>query len=243
MKKAIPLILALLVAACAAKEPPFDAVAKFQEAEAKMRGFKYEEARKAYQEIQEKAPDRSYDADIMLRIADTYFGEEKYPEAQVEYQAFLNFHPVHRDAPYAQYQVGMCNFNDITTIDRDPSLTRTAQLEFSKLLEKYPGSLYEDEAKKHLAVCRDDLAEYELYVGRFYYKKGSYAAALGRFEGLLKTYPDVAADEKALYYAGLSHMERGERDQAIKAFEALAAKFPTRADEAKSLIAKLRSPH
>ncbi|NTW59763.1 MAG: outer membrane protein assembly factor BamD [Nitrospirae bacterium] len=240
MKKALAIVLLVLLAACA-KEPPFDPVDKFKDAENKMQKFKYEEARKAYQEIQEKAPDRSYDADIMLRIADTYYGEEKYAEAQVEYQAFINFHPVHRDASYAQYQIGMCSYQEITTIDRDPALTRTALKEFQALLTKYPGSPYEEEAKKYIAVCRDKLAEYELYVGRFYHKKGSYLAAVGRFEKLLKDYPGSTAEKDALYFAGLSYQELGEKAKAISDFETLAAKYPAMAKEAHSIIAKLKA--
>lgn len=241
MKKFITILFLAVLAGCA-KEPAFDPVAKFKDAEDKMQRFKYEDARKAYQEIQEKAPDRSYDADIMLRIADTYFGEEKYAEAQVEYQAFINFHPVHRDASYAQYQVAMCNFNEITTIDRDPSLTRTALKEFQTLLAKYPGSPYEEEANKNIALCREKLADYELYVGRFYYKKGSYAAALGRLEKLLKDYPGATAEKEALYYVGLSFRERGDRAKAVSAFESLAAKYPDMAQEAGNHITKLKKP-
>jgi outer membrane protein assembly factor BamD len=240
MKKIVTIFLLVLLAACA-KEPPFDPVTKFKDAEEKMQKFKFEEARKAYQEIQEKAPDRSYDADIMLRIADTYYGEEKYSEAQVEYRAFINFHPVHRDAAYAQYQIGMCSYQDITTIDRDPALTRTALKEFQALLAKYPGSPYEEEARKYITICRDKLAEYELYVGRFYHKKGSYLAAVGRFEKLLKDYPGSTAEKDALYYAGLSYQELGEKTKAIGDFETLAAKYPAMAKEAHSLIAKLKT--
>jgi outer membrane protein assembly factor BamD len=240
MKKILTIFLLVLLAACA-KEPPFDPVDKFKDAENKMQKFKYEEARKAYQEIQEKAPDRSYDADIMLRIADTYYGEEKYAEAQVEYQAFINFHPVHRDASYAQYQIGMCSYQEITTIDRDPALTRNALKEFQALLTKYPRSPYEEEAKKYIAICRDKLAEYELYVGRFYHKKGSYLAAVGRFEKLLKDYPGSTAEKDALYYAGLSYQELGEKAKAISDFETLAAKYPAMAKEAHSIIAKLKT--
>jgi len=239
MNKIITILLLALLAACA-KEPPFDPVEKFKDAEDKMQRFKYEDARKAYQEIQEKAPDRSYDADIMLRIADTYYGEEKYAEALVEYQAFLNFHPVHRDASYAQYQVAMCSYNDLTTIDRDPSVTRTALKEFQALLTKYAGSPYDEEAKKYVVICRERLAEYELYVGRFYYKKGAYRAAIGRLEKLLKDYPGLPAEKEALYLLGLSHSELGEREKAIVTFETLAAKYPDMAKEAHGLIEKLR---
>ena len=241
MKKSIIILLLTLLAGCA-KEPPFDPVEKFRDAEEKMQKFKYEEARKAYQEIQEKAPDRSYDADIMLRIADTYYGEEKYSEALVEYQAFINFHPVHRDASYAQYQIAMCSYQEITTIDRDPAVTRVALKEFQNLLAKYPGSPYEEEANKNVTLCREKLAEYELYVGKFYQKKGSYQAALGRLERLLKDYPGSAAEKEALYYIGLSHQERGDKAKAISTFEVLAAKYPDMAKEANDLIAKLKKP-
>ena len=241
MKKSIIILLLALLTGCA-KEPPFDPVEKFKDAEKQMQKFRYEEARKAYQEIQEKAPDRSYDADIMLRIADTYYGEEKYSEALVEYQAFLNFHPVHRDASYAQYQIAMCSYQEITTIDRDPAVTRAALKEFQNLLAKYPGSPYEEEANKNVTLCREKLAEYELYVGKFYQKKGSYQAALGRLERLLKDYPGSAAEKEALYYIGLSHQERGDKAKAISTFEILAVKYPDMAKEANDLIAKLKKP-
>src|SRR5574342_826106 len=121
MKKLLAILFLVLLAGCAAKEPPFDAVAVFQKAEDAMRSEDYEKARKGYQEIQEKSPDKSYDAVLMLRVADTYYGEEKDSEALVEYHAFLNYHPVHKYAAYAQYQVALCNYKDLTTIDRDPS--------------------------------------------------------------------------------------------------------------------------
>ena len=89
-----------------------------------MKSGDFEEARKEYQLIQEKSPEKAYDAVLMLRIADTYFGEKKYSEAQVEYQAFLNYHPVHKDAAYAQYQIAMCSYRELTSIDRDPCPTR-----------------------------------------------------------------------------------------------------------------------
>ncbi len=138
MKRMLPLFLLCLLAACAAKEPPFNPSTTLNDAEGNMQKENFEKARKLYQEIQEKSPDKSYDAAIMLRIADTYYGEEKFEEALVEYQNFLNYHPVSRDAVYAQFQIAMCSFNQLTTIDRDPEPTKTAFREFEKLLKKYP---------------------------------------------------------------------------------------------------------
>jgi outer membrane protein assembly factor BamD len=240
MKKILIIVLLAVLAGCAAKEPPFDAVSVFRTAEENMRAKEFEKARKEYQQIQERSPDKSYDADLMLRIADTYYGEEKYSEAQVEYQAFLNYHPVHKDAPYAQYQIAMCDYNDLTTIDRDPTPARAVIKEMRKLLEKYPRSGYDEQARKYIAICTDWLAEYELYVAHFYYKKGSYKAAVGRCETLLKDYPGSRSEKDALYYAGLSYRKLGEKDLARARFETLAQKYPAMKQTALSYIEKLQ---
>jgi outer membrane protein assembly factor BamD len=242
MKKAILILLLVLTAGCAAKEPPFDAVRVFNDAEQNMRDENFEKARKDYQQIQEKSPDKSYDATIMLRVADTYFGEEKYSEALVEYQNFLNYHPVHKDAPYAQYQIAMCSYKELTTIDRDPTPAHTAIREMQKLLEKYPKSGYDDQAKKYIAICRDWIADYEFYVAHFYWKTEAYKAAIGRCEKLLHDYPGSPVEKDTLYYAGLSYMELGERDQARAKFETLAQKYPAMKGKVLALLHKLPVP-
>jgi outer membrane protein assembly factor BamD len=175
----------------------------------------------------------------MLRIADTYFGDEQYSEALVEYQAFLNYHPVHKDAAYAQYQIAMCSYKELSTIDRDPAPAHAVIREMRKLLDKYPKSGYEEQARKSISICTDWIAEYELYVARFYHKKGSYKAAVGRCEKLLHDYPGSHSEKDALYYAGLSYMELGERDLARARFETLAQKYPTMKQTALSHMNKL----
>ncbi len=239
MKKLFALFVIAFLAGCATTEAPFNPVTTFSDAEENMRNEHFEKARKDYQAIQEKSPDKSYDAAIMLRIADSYYGEEKYDEALVEYQAFLNFHPVHKDAVYAQYQIAMCNFNQFTTIDRDPEPTRTALKAFQLLLKKYPKSVFEDQATKNVSICLDRLSEYEFYVGRFYHKKGAYKAATIRFDGLLHNYPGSAGEKDALYYDGLSYLELGERDQARTLFETLVKKYPSMTGDAKPYLEKL----
>jgi outer membrane protein assembly factor BamD len=226
MKKIVIAAVVAALAACAAKEPPFDATVAFKDAEEFMRKEDFEKARKKYQEIEEKSPDKSYDAGLMLRVADTYYGEEKYSEALVEYQAFLNYHPVHKDAAYAQYQAAMCNFRELSTIDRDPTPAYAVIKEMNKLLVKYPKSGYGEQARKHIAICNDWIADYELYVARFYYKKDSYKAAAGRCEKLLKDYPDSSAEKDALYVEALSYKELGDLQRARTTVALLIEKYP-----------------
>ena len=241
MKIIFPVLLFVALAGCAEKQEVFDPTALFKQAEENMVKGSYEKARKEYQEIQEKAPDRSYDPALMLRIADTYFGEEKYDEARVEYQAFLNYHPVNKDAAYAQFQVAMCSFNQFETIDRDPEPVRTAVKEFEVLKSKYPKSRYEEQAISNISLSRERLAAYELYVGRFYHKKGSYLAASKRLEKLLQDYPGSTTEKDALYYAGLSYQALGRRDDALREFELLVKKYPSMQDTVGPLISVLKS--
>ncbi len=241
MKKLLSLLMLLILAGCAEKQEIFDPTAVFKEAEENMAKGSFEKARKDYQLIEEKAPERSYDPALMLRVADTYFGEEKYDEARVEYKAFLNYHPVNKDAAYAQFQVAMCSYDQFTTIDRDPEPLHTAVKEFEALKNKYPKSAYEEQATRSVAICRDRLAEYELYVGRFYHKKGSYQAAATRLEKLVKDYPGSSAEKDALYYAGLSYKELGRNSDALREFELLITKYPSMQDTVSPLISTLRA--
>lgn len=233
------LLVVISFAGCAS-EPAFDPKATFAKGEEQMQNEDYEEARKEYQSIQEKSPEKAYDPVLMLRIADTYFGEKKYAEAQVEYQAFLNYHPVHRDSAYAQYQIAMCSYKELTSIDRDPTPAHNVIKEMRKLKSKYPRTSYAEEADKYIDICLDRLAKYELYVVKFYYKKDAYKAVASRCERILKTYPGSSVEKDALHYAALSYEELGEKTKAIEKYELLGRQFMDMKKTAAEHIQKLQ---
>ncbi|HDZ87878.1 MAG TPA: tetratricopeptide repeat protein, partial [Nitrospirae bacterium] len=56
--------------------------------------------------------------------------------------------------------------------------------------------------------------------------KDSYGAALGRFLGILKNYPDYIGTERVLYYIALSYRHEGDKDNALKYLKILKNKFP-----------------
>ncbi len=238
----ITVTMLLVLAGCAPKKAPFNLATSLQDAESDMQHEDFAAARKEYERIQEKSPEKAYDAAIMLRIADTYFGEEKYAEALVEYRNFLNYHPANKDAPYAQFQIGLCSFKQLTTIDRDPTPASTTITEMQKLLDTYPNSGYEDEAKRYIAICRNWLADYELYVARFYFKKDSYRAAAGRCDTLLTDYPGSRAEKNALYLCGEAYRDYGEIARARDAFDTLAHKYPAMQKKAQAGLATLPAP-
>jgi outer membrane protein assembly factor BamD len=201
-------ILLLLFPACSSKKDavkktsPFDPVAAFQEA-------------------------NEYAKVAQIRIGDTYFKEGLYEEAAVEYEHFLRVHSYHKYAVYAQYQLAMTFFKRIGTADVSYEVAQRALKEFEKLLRLYPRNPYISVVENRIRACNNILAEYEFYVGEYYFKKGSYRAAVGRFSGLLRDYPKSNKVPESLYYLGISYQNLGERNNALETLSALIEKYPT----------------
>ncbi|HOK06609.1 MAG TPA: outer membrane protein assembly factor BamD [Syntrophales bacterium] len=151
-----------------------------------------------------------------IGIGDAHFSNEDYAEAEMAYTEFANLHPSHEDIPYVLYQIGMCHYHQMLSIDRDQTETMRAAKEFERVIARYPTSKFAFLAEKRLKECRQRLAESEFYVGEFYFKRGDYKAALRRFEYLAKNYPNVGLDYKTSIYLKESK-ERLAREEERKA--------------------------
>ncbi len=202
---------------------------------------KYEEAREVLEDIRAKDATQKYATIARLRIADTYFEDELYEEAAVEYESFLSIHTRHRYSSYAQFKLAMSYFKKIKTVDVSYSWAKSALDEFERLLQEYPRNPYLDVTEDRIRTCKQILAEYELYVGRFYFKKGSYKAALLRLNKILQTYPDFDNESEALYYIGVSHKNLGQQEQAVAALSSLIEKYPSHkiSGDAKEVLASI----
>jgi outer membrane protein assembly factor BamD len=72
----------------------------------------------------------------------------------------------------------------------------------------------------------DLLAEHEFIVARYYYKRGAWESARGRFEGLFVAFPEYSGMEKALYWAGMTEVRLGREEDARALFERLRRDYP-----------------
>ena len=237
-------ILITLVFACSKNKKDtsfFEPAEMLKEADILISEEKYEEAREILEDIRVKDTTQKYATIARLRIADTFFEDKSYEEAAVEYEAFLNVHTRHRHASYAQFKLAMSYFNRIKAVDVSYSWARRALDEFEKLQHNYPRNPYLDISEERIRVCKRVLAEFELYVGRFYFKKGSFNAAILRFNNILKIYPGSANEPDALYYIGLSYKKMGQKDKAEIALNSLIEKYPSIeiTGKAKDLLASI----
>lgn len=203
---------------------------------------KYAKAEEAFSKFLEQYPQDRRRPEVLLALADALYADKRYEEAKFQYRRFLELHPTHPDAAKAQFNSAMSAFQRMKTIDREQATTLEALQEFQRLVQAYPRSQYVDQANEKIAACRERLAAYELYVGRFYYRQQAYPAAIGRFAGLLRVYPEVSFADEALFLLGQAHQRNDQPQQAADSFDTLLTRFPESryAKQARARLASLR---
>ncbi len=193
----------------------------YQSAETSLQRRRYEDARKDLQRLMNQYPDSDLVAVARLASAKALYLEKKYDEARAEYQRFLELHPQHERADEAHYYLAMTYFQQAEGVDRDQTYTRKALDECELLLKQMPDSQYAPDCRVRSAGARLKLAEKEVYIGRFYFDRGNYAAAVGRLRSVLDQYPNAGFDDEALYFLGESLWRLEQKDEARVAFQRL----------------------
>jgi len=231
MKKLCLLFLAvvpLLALACASseKKPALSDAELLREAEEALDDREYEEAQSLLKRFLSEYPASEWAPRAQLDLGRAYYQDEKYIEAKAEFQKFLDLHPKHQSAEEAHFYLGLTHFADVDTVDRDQAAAQRAMAEFQILLKEAPDSRYAREAKEKIKICQEMLAGHEFFVGRFYFRKGSYRAAIARFRHSMSHYPGTPVEEKTLYYLGESLYRLNAPEDAVRIFLLLLERYP-----------------
>jgi outer membrane protein assembly factor BamD len=176
----------------------------------------YKKAREFYVRLKEEYPLHELAVLAQMGIADSFYSDKEFLEAENAYHDFLTFYPTNENIPYALYQIGMCSYRQIGAIDRDQTQTIKARRDFEKLVARFPQSKFSTLAEKMIRECKSKLAEHEFYVGNFYFKQKKYAAALKRFETITRDYAGVGLDLKVESYIETTRAKIAEEEKENK---------------------------
>jgi len=223
LRFAVLLLVLNLAAGCALfkpKEETRSAEQMWADAEKKFSKENYEKAAEDYKKLKDYHPYNPLAVLAELKLADTYFLDKKYQLAYSQYNQFRELHPTHEKIPYVVYQMGMCHFQQMLSKDRDQDHTRAALKEFAVLVRMYPGNEYIPAARGKMEQCWKRLAENEYYIGKFYYKKENYHAALRRFEKIRYLYSGLGLDWNVDRYIDLcnnaiAQEKEGKREKKL----------------------------
>ncbi len=185
----------------------------FDRAMAAMQSRKYDVARLSLQTLINTYPDSEYVARAKLAIGDSWYaegGSAAYAQAENEYKDFITFFPNMPEAAEAQLKVADIHYKQMEKADRDYTHAKRAEDEYRQVLLQYPDSKLADQARIRLLQVQEVLAEREYRIGRFYYMRGSWAAAIARLKSLTDTYPLYSQADEALFLLGQANEQEIE---------------------------------
>src|SRR5579884_1347071 len=110
------------------------------------------------------------------------------------------------EAAEAQVKIANIQYQQMEKPDRDFTHAVRAEQEYRKVIMQYPDNQkMVAEARKRLLQVQEVIAEREFRVGRFYYMKDSYPAAIARLQSLVDRYPLYSKADETLYLLGQSY--------------------------------------
>ena len=186
----------------------------------------YQDAIPYFQKILENYPFSIHAVPAELKIAESYYLDEKYIEALVHLQGFKELHPTNEQIPYVLWMKAVASYEQFSSIDRDLSTLENSKAELDELLTRFPTSPYTDQAKDLREKVLEKLAERDFYVARFYYREAQYAAALPRFQQILDEYSGSNVKDRALYYIGKCYYFMQDEKKSREAFQTLVERYP-----------------
>lgn len=231
-------------------KPGRSAEETYKAGEAELKGGNHLEATKLFEHVRTKYPFSRFAALSELRLADVKYDQERWTEAAEAYKDFVKLHPNHENVDYAAFRVGQSYWKDAPSTfkllppshEKDQQAVRDAVDALQGFAAKHPSSKYRPEAERILAQARARLMDHEWYVAEFYAKRGHWAGAAGRLEGLIKKYPDSPREAEALFKLAEAYGKLDERTRAQQALQQLIVKHPQspRRADAERLLAGLR---
>jgi outer membrane protein assembly factor BamD len=194
----------------------------YSEAREEMAGQHYEAAIKLFERLESSYPFGTYATQAQMEIAYAYYKSQDQAQALAAVERFIKLHPNHPNVDYMYYLRGLVNFNDqlgflnfVYTQDpteRDPKATRESFAAFKVLVDKFPNSKYTPDAIARLNYLINAMANYEVHVASYYYRRGAFLAALNRAQGAVKDYAESPATEEALFIMMQSYDKLGMPD-------------------------------
>ncbi len=181
--------------------------------EAADRGY-FEEARGYLEFIKKEYP---YELEIQEKVqivyGDILMIQENYIDAIEVYQTFVKRYPESIFISEAHFKTAECYYLEIPSdffilpppYERDKDSILQARDALMFFIGNFPQSTQIEKAKKMHKQVIDFLAEFEYYVGNFYYKQEKFQGAAWRFETLISLYPNSSFEEDALLKIVLSY--------------------------------------
>lgn len=193
---------------------------------ANMNAGRFKEASKKFDAVDRQHPYSEFARKANVLAAFTSYKQGRFDDAIQAARRFTTLYPTHEDASYAQYIIGISYFSQMPVITRDQRDTKLAIQNFNELIERYPESIYVEDAKNRRRIAVDQLAGKEMQIGRYYLERREYAAALTRFRTVVEDFSNTRHVEESLARLTETYLSMGLVAEAQTAAAILGNNFP-----------------
>ncbi|WP_085882740.1 outer membrane protein assembly factor BamD [Oceanibacterium hippocampi] len=223
------LALALLLGACAGSEEeyverPVDEL--YNSAMNQLENGEYVIAAQQFDEVERQHPYSVWATKAQVMAAFANYQSNRYDDAILAAERFIQLHPGHKDTPYAYYLIAISYYEQIADVGRDQKLTQLALNALDEVVRRYPNSEYARDARLKIDLTQDHLAGKEMRIGRYYLRQGHYVAAINRFRTVVENYQTTSHVPEALHRLTEAYLELGVVDEAQAAAAVLGFNFP-----------------
>jgi len=195
----------------------------------------YSVAIKNYEQLEARFPFSNSTRQGQLDLMYAYYKNGDRENAIDQAEQFIRENPTHPRVDYAYYVKGLANFDrernflerwfGVDLSKRPPVNSRTSFQAFQALLQRFPDSQYAPDARQRMIFLRNRLASYEVYVARYYLKRGAYVAALNRAKYAIENYDGAPSIKEALETSRDSYNKLGMNDLAANSAKVLEKNF------------------
>jgi outer membrane protein assembly factor BamD len=187
---------------------------------------KNSEAVKYFEEVERQHPYSQWATQAQLMAAYAAYQGQKYEEAVIALDRFIELHPGNKDIDYAYYLKAMCYYEQISDVARDQAMTANAVEALDTLINRFPESRYTRDAILKRDLTTDHLAGKEMEIGRYYLNRGQVNAAINRFRSVIQKYQTTTHVPEALHRLVEAYLTLGLTEEATRVAAVSGYNYP-----------------
>jgi outer membrane protein assembly factor BamD len=194
------------------------------------------EASEHFEALQALYPFGEYARQGQLDIIYVYYKNGDYASTEAAAQRYLHLYPLGPNADYALYMQGLAEFTqtssffgkyfDIDRSTRSLASYKRGFVNFVRLIQQYPSSLYAADARKRLIYFRNLYAMYFTNVANYYYSRKAYVASAQAAANVVMHLQGTPAVPQALEIMLKSYRQLGLTEQANDVLAIIKLNYP-----------------
>ena len=242
---AIHFILIFLLSSCSFLDTAFEekdstigmtAGELYEEGKSFLSAEDFINAIRVFEILEARYPFGKHSTQAMLDLSYAHYASGNKESAIIEANRFIRLYPNHSQVSYAYYLKALSNFDkDANVLTRffahDPSRYDITNLknsfnDFTIIVNRFPNSLYAEDAINRLRYIKNQIAKNELYIAKYYNKRSAHVAAVNRIQYMLENYGGTPSTKGGLLLMVDSYNKMKMFDLAYDAARVLKKNYP-----------------